>query len=416
MTHVGTFLGTGLCLFVFVQLLMQTAQSAQRVLTGRRQSTLRTQQIREQLQELRQRHERVRVFADDWKGFRKFEVARKVVETENCVSIYLRPHDGRPLPAFKPGQYLTFSAKIPGSDRPLVRCYSLSDAPRPDYYRITVKRVPAPADQPGLPPGRISSHFVQELRTGDILDVKSPSGTFCLDLESRRPVVLLAGGIGITPLLSMLRGVVEEGRDREVYLFYGIANSNHHTFREQLESLAAESSNVRIHTAYSRPLEQDKMGREYDSPGRIDLKLLRSVLPSNNFDFFVCGPPTFMQDVLGSLRAWGVPEQSIHAEAFGPAAATPRRETKSAGLTCQVHFDRSGKTVVWNTVGQTLLELAETQGVVIDSGCRTGNCGACSTAIKSGQIEYLSEPGTPPAPGTCLPCISCPKGELSLDA
>ena len=129
-----------------------------------------------------------------WSGFRKFRVAKKIMEKGDCCSFYLEPHDGRELPAFLPGQYLTFKLKVPGQPKEVTRCYSLSDSPNPQYYRVTIKRVPPPPKSPELPPGVSSNHFNSNVNEGDILDVKAPSGNFHIDVEAQSPVVLIGGG------------------------------------------------------------------------------------------------------------------------------------------------------------------------------------------------------------------------------
>src|SRR5690349_958836 len=121
-------------------------------------------------------------------GWRKFVVAKKAPECDDVCAFYLKPHDGKSLPPFKPGQYLTFQLDIPGRDKPLVRCYSLSDGPRTEYYRVTIKKEKAPADRPDLPPGAASSYFTDLVTEGTILNVKAPTGHFFLDLGRTTPI------------------------------------------------------------------------------------------------------------------------------------------------------------------------------------------------------------------------------------
>src|SRR5690606_2002639 len=116
------------------------------------------------------------------------------VEAADCCSLYLVPHDGRKLPSFRPGQFLTISVNVPGQPRPLVRCYSLSEAPHPDYYRCTIKKVPPPVGRSDLSSGRVSSHLIDFVQDGDLLDVRAPSGAFYLDLDQPDPTVLIGGG------------------------------------------------------------------------------------------------------------------------------------------------------------------------------------------------------------------------------
>ena len=148
----------------------------------------------------------------DWEGWRQFRVAAIVDEAKDVKSFYLSPVDGRPLSPFAPGQYLTFRLPIAsGGQSQLVRCYSLSDRPREDFYRCTIKRIAVPADRPEMPAGRGSSFFHESVQVGDVLDVRAPAGTFLIDPLASEPIVLVGSGIGITPLVSMLDAIVHAG-------------------------------------------------------------------------------------------------------------------------------------------------------------------------------------------------------------
>ena len=355
-----------------------------------------------------------------WSGVRKFVLEGKVLECESICSFYLKPHDGRPLPQFLPGQYLTFQFNVPGQSRPVTRCYSLSDSPtHPDYYRITVKRIPPPRDQPDAPPGLASSFVHHTLQAGDIIDVKAPSGHFYLDVEHHGPVVLIGGGIGITPVLSMLNYITETGSTRETHFFYGVRNSEEHVMKDWLQSKANEHENVHLHVCYSNPLPEDVEGEEYEHAERVSVDLFKRVLPSSNYDYYICGPAPMMDTVTADLKAWGVPGDKVHFEAFGPATVKRVSKAQDESATfvgVEVTFARSGKTLAWDGASPSLLEFAEVNGIPMDSGCRAGNCGTCVTAVRSGEVEYLSEPGAAVENGTCLTCISIPKTALSIDA
>ena len=355
-----------------------------------------------------------------WAGVRKFKLLGKVLECESICSFYFGPHDGKPLPPFLPGQYLTFQLNIPGQARTTTRCYSLSDSPdHPDYYRITVKRIPPPRDDPEKPPGLVSSFLHHELQPEAIVDVKAPSGHFHLDVEHHGPVVLIGGGIGITPVLSMLNHITQSGSTRETHLFYGVRNSREHIQRDYLKSVANEHENVHLHVCYSDPLPEDKEGDDYEYAERVSVDLFKRVLPSSNYDYYICGPAPMMDTVTADLKTWGVPDSKVHFEAFGPA--TVKRVGKAADESAtfvgvQVKFTRSGKTLAWDGASPSLLDFAEANGIPMDSGCRAGNCGTCVTAVREGEVEYLSEPGATVENGTCLTCISIPKTPLSIDA
>ena len=354
-----------------------------------------------------------------WNGFRKFEVVSKVKETHDITSFYLSPHDGKPLPSFFPGQFLTFQLNIEGNTHPVVRCYSLSDSPHhPDRYRVSIKKVPPPRNDPKAPPGLVSNHFHESINENDILDVKAPSGQFYLDIHAKGPVVLLAGGVGITPVLSMLNALVEIESQREIWFCLGVRNKKEHIMKEHLEKVAKENPNVNLQVFYSSPTETDFKEKDYHIEGRVKVSSLINLLPSNNYDFYICAPPPMVEDLRNDLAAWGVPKTSIHFEAFGPATVkkcTTNSESKDLPK-IDVSFTKSGKVFPWDPKLTSLLELAENNGIPLDSGCRAGNCGTCLTAIKSGEVSYVGEPGSLPEEGSCLACIAVPKGDLTLDA
>lgn len=355
-----------------------------------------------------------------WTGFRKFEIADKVTEAENICSFYLRPHDGKAIPPFEPGQYLTFQLRIPDQSKPVVRCYSLSDAPtKRDSYRVTIKRLPPPPDNPDAPPGLSSSYFHDTLQPGDILDVRAPNGHFYLDRTKDTPVVLIAGGVGLTPMLSMLNTLHDSGSNREVWFFYGVRHGGEHAMKQHLKEIQAASPNTHVVVCYSEPRAQDRKGEDYDHEGHVSVDLMRERLGAPNYEFYICGPPPMMRIITEGLEAWGVPESAINYEAFGPATVkkkAPAEDAPSAEEEQEVQFARSGKTVTWTSSTGSLLDLAEANGVAIDFGCRAGNCGTCLTALKEGEVDYLSEPGVPPEKGSCLSCIAVPKGKVVLDA
>jgi uncharacterized protein len=352
----------------------------------------------------------------DWSGWRKFRVAAIVDEAQDVKSFYFTPEDGQPLALFAPGQYLTFRLPIAGDSAPLVRCYSLSDRPREDYFRVTVKRVPAPAAQPGALPGRGSNYFHDHVHVGDVLDVRAPAGTFLIDPASTEPIVLLGAGIGVTPLLSMLEAIVRTGQKREVHVLFGFRNGGEHPFKDRLAAICADNPQIRLHLSYSSPTHTDVEYRDYNHRGRIELQRVREVLPSNNFRFYLCGPGALMESLVPALWDWGVPESHVHFEAFGPASVRSATHGQRQTQPCEVHFERSGRTATWDGSLASLLEFGEAAGVKLPSGCRAGSCGECMLAIRGGSIATVKQPGIPVPAGQCLTCISVPTGELVLDA
>ncbi len=358
-----------------------------------------------------------------WSGLRKFRINHKVPEGGGICSFYLVPHDGKEIPQFDPGQYLTFNLRLPDREKPLVRCYSLSDGiSQREHYRVSIKRADPPRKAPDAPPGLSSSFFHNGLEEGDIVDVKAPSGNFYLDMSKHTPVVLIGGGIGLTPMLSMLNTLCESGSKRETWLFYGVRHGEEHIMREHLAQLEAEHENVHLQVCYSNPRDgADIDGSDYHHAERVSIELFKRVLPSNNYEYYICGPGPMMESMTSGLREWGVPDSDVHFEAFGPASVkkTPGVEKKAAPVgadAIEVIFSKSGKTLKWDGSAESILELAENNGIDMDSGCRAGSCGTCITALKEGEVDYIEEPGALPEESSCLACIAVPKNNLTLDA
>lgn len=357
-----------------------------------------------------------------WDGWREFRVARREYEdrAQTLCSFHLEPVDGAPLPPFVPGQFLTFAVPI-STDRTLTRCYSLSDGPHAGRYRISVKRVLAPVGKPEVPAGACSNQLHDRLQIGDVIKAKAPAGRFVVAPEPNVPIVLIAGGIGITPLLCMLRGGLAAESNRAVHLYYGVRRGAEHGFRKELEELARLHPNFRMNVVYSQPDPDDASGRDYQHTGHIDVDLLRRTLPAGRHRFYVCGPPTMMASLMPALGQWGVLPDDIHHEAFGPASArsaqaSSRAEVARPSLSFEVMFRKSARTLVWDGKDASLLDFAERHDVAIESGCRSGSCGTCEVKLIAGTVRYVEKPDHEITPGHCLLCVGFPDSPLELEA
>jgi ferredoxin-NADP reductase len=356
-----------------------------------------------------------------WPGWREFRVVRREFEDpgQSQCSFYLVPLDEAALPPFLPGQFLTFAiATQEGQASPLVRCYSLSEPPDPEHYRITVKRALAPASQQELPAGKVSNHFHDTVQPGDVLRVKAPAGRFVLDPDPDKPVVLIAGGIGITPLLCMLRWCLAEQPGRSVHLYYGVRSAQEQAFSKLLTGLAQTHPAFRLHVVCSNPSAKDS---DCQHAGYIDVALLRQTLPAGRHQFYVCGPTPMMENLVPALAEWGVPLSDIHFEAFGPASirlgdTDASEDAAATSASFEVLFRRSGRTLSWDGRDASLLDFAERYGVLVESGCRSGSCGSCETALIEGAVGYAHTPDHPIAAGRCLLCVGTPQSRLVLDA
>jgi ferredoxin-NADP reductase len=363
-----------------------------------------------------------------WSGFRPFKVARRVIEDTagQICSFYLEPEDRQALPSYKPGQFLTFRLDVPKADgsgtEQITRCYSLSDAPQSDHYRVSIKRVPPPP-RSNHPPGRSSNFFHDHVEAGTTLQVRAPSGHFYLEPGSS-PIVLIAGGIGITPMLSMLNWCQSHQPEREVWFFYGVRNGKEAAFSGHLSAIVAAKPNVHLRLCFSDPLPEDQLGKYFHHHGRVDVNLFRMELPLKPYHYYICGPTPMMETLVSALEDWGVPDSHIHFEAFGPASIKRRKPRTTATETptaapegyITVTFAKSGKQAQWSPQSGSLLEFAESQGIAIESGCRAGGCGTCQTTIRSGEVSYRQSPDYDPEPGTCLMCVCTPKTPVTLEA
>jgi nitric oxide dioxygenase len=242
-----------------------------------------------------------------WRGVREFRVARREDESEVITSFYLEPTDGGPLLAFSPGQYLTLVLNIDGE--PLRRNYSLSDAPGKPWYRISVKREEG---------GRASNWLHEAAAVGTLVQAQAPCGDFVLQPEGERarPLVLVTGGVGITPAMSMLESVAHTGR--AVHFIHAARHGGAHAFRSRVDALAAQHANVKPLYVYDAPRDADRP----HATGFVTRELLAQQLPADrDVDLYLLGPKPFMKAVYANGLALGVPKQQLRYEFFGPLEA-----------------------------------------------------------------------------------------------
>ncbi|WP_027133082.1 NO-inducible flavohemoprotein [Geminicoccus roseus] len=244
-----------------------------------------------------------------WRGWRDFTVAERRVESAIITSFVLKPADGGAVIRHRPGQYLTFWLEIP-SQPPLKRNYSISSAPDGAAYRISVKREPL---------GVASNWLHDHAGPGTLLKVSPPAGEFFLPEHPDRPVVLLSGGVGLTPMASMLAAAAGGHPDVPVHYVHGTLDGSTHAMGAQVRELAASRPGITVTTFYEQPRPEDVAGRDYDRAGRIDVAWLRANTPLDQAHYFLCGPRPFLRDFVTGLTQAGVPGTRIHYEFFGPA-------------------------------------------------------------------------------------------------
>jgi ferredoxin-NADP reductase/MOSC domain-containing protein YiiM len=353
--------------------------------------------------------------APAWPGFRQMGVANITKESDSVTSFVLSPIDGQSLPVCQAGQFVVLRLRLEADKPPVLRSYSLSDLPAADHFRISVK-----SELNGIG----SSFLCNRTQPGDLLDVSAPRGSFTLRL-GQSPVVLLSAGVGATPVMAMLHSLAAEKSQREIWWIFGARNRADHPFAEESRSLLKQLSRGREYIVYSRPAATDHVGADFDAPGHIDIALLGRIGVPQGCDFYLCGPPSFLQSMSDGLRNWGVLAENVHTEIFGSLEAitpgmaqvvhTPHLPQGPPGSGPQVSFARSGITAAWDPKFGSLLELAEACDVPVRWSCRTGVCHTCMTGLIGGSITYNPEPLERPAPGNVLVCCSQPTEGVTLD-
>ena len=346
-----------------------------------------------------------------WPGFRMLHVLAKTAETEDVTSFVLADPDGHPLPPAKPGQHLVVRVAAAGS--PLLRNYSLCGGGSPGTYRIAVKREAT---------GAVSHVLLESVGTGDGLEASAPRGSFVL-ANALGPVVLISAGIGVTPLLAMLRALADPTRvpaRRPVWWIHAARDGGHHVFAAEARTLAASASATTC-IAYSRPGPADQQGVDFDEAGHIDQALLRGLKLPADATCHLCGPEAFMDAVTAGLAELGVEPARVLREAFGgpdsrqarSGAAHPPAVPEGEGP--KVILLRSGLSTRWSDRFGNLLELAEACEVPVRWVCRTGVCHQCESGLIEGEVRYAPAPIDPPPGGTVLICCARPSGDVVLD-
>ncbi len=363
---------------------------------------------------------------NDGNVYREYKVVRVERESKNISSFYLQPKQGSEIHCHKAGQFLPIEIRPPGSAQQVQRTYTISNAPNGSYYRLSIKRE-APA-KPNLPAGISSNYFHDHVKPGTTIRAMSPRGKFTLQESSTRPIVLISGGVGITPMVSMLEQLADNtascGCSRHVWFIHGTRNSRVHAFADTMKNLAQNWPYLNSHVRYSNPLDSDVEGRDYDSIGHIDIALIQSLLPLDDYDFYLCGPNSFMESLHGGLKSLNITDERIHYEFFGRGTNLHKENAGGVeSLTGQfnnstpvpIRFARSGIETKWDPSKGSLLDLAEMEGVQPAYSCRSGICQTCKTKIVDGEVDYLETPMVKPEPDTALICCCYPRAKTDAN-
>ncbi len=246
-----------------------------------------------------------------WNGFKKLEVFNRETESEVISSFYLKTTDGSPLPPFKPGQYLT--VRVPdGEGSTTMRNYSLSGSNESDFYRISVKR--EDARDSATPKGYVSNYLHHNVKVGDLLEIGPPCGDFFLQEHSKdQPLLFISGGVGLTPLLSMLHS----SKEHNATFIHCAINGKLHALRHEVESIVEGRDNLTTHFKYSDPSPEDILEHHYHSKGYISAEFLADYVTPETAVYF-CGPKIMMISIYQALKSMNHPKELTHFEFFGP--------------------------------------------------------------------------------------------------
>lgn len=353
-----------------------------------------------------------------WSGWRTVRVDNCRDESPDCRSFRLVPVDGNSLPNFHAGQSILVSVRHPETGHRVSRCYSLSGGPGETYYRITVKRVPG---------GTLSNLLHDHVRVNDELEIQAPRGSFHVSTElQHEPLVLIAAGIGITPMLSMFLGNLEKSPTRRVDLFYQLRAPDNAPFLSLLRlsiDKIASALPTRLHVFFSKPTGFGILAN--DTKGRLSAETILDRCGGTKGEYLICGPSEFMSAIAEGLVAGGVPENRVHYESFGGkskgvgAVAVPADDQTTGGsttasLSLNVHFETSNRDATWTGKEASVLELGEAVGLELNSACRSGDCGTCVLKLCKGTIDYERPPACDFDSDEIVACVARPTSDLRI--
>ena len=351
--------------------------------------------------------------------WRILEVADVVQESIDCRSYYLVDPYGQPLPDFRPGQYVMVRPAVAGAYQ-TTRCYSLSSSPDARFWRITVKRQDTNAAPTRHNTGGLSGWLHRTIGKGDCLFIGGPSGQFYLPAESTRDLVLIAAGVGITPMASILRWSLEVTPERRVTLLYQVKDREHWPLGRNIHAWQNDFESLQTYTFFSQSDADEIESLPSELPGqflagKLDGFSAAKLADNPQAEFYMCGPDTWMEQTREQLVASGIPPAHIHWESFGSHPARPVSEQSDAKIHT-IRFALSNAETQWRDPDQSIWELAKANQIELPSGCLSGVCGICRVKLSSGQVQYDRQIGVELASGECLTCVARPTTDVVLEA
>ncbi|MDV1450533.1 molybdopterin dinucleotide binding domain-containing protein [Raoultella planticola] len=350
-----------------------------------------------------------------WEGRKTFKVIELKKEADNVTTVTFQSNSEGYLPDYEPGQHITVSCcPMSDSEEIVTRAYSLTG---PAFvhdrktYSISVRHQKATDEKGEYVEGIMSSYINTHLQIGKDVELTPPGGNFIVPLNAVQPVVIFAGGIGITPFISYLESINPQAEGPEIWLFYANQNSRLHAFKKRIAELNASIDRLKVINIYNQPLDCDIPGLDYDRAGYVGAGDVEAYLIENNARYYMCGPQPMMDAISRGLQERGVPAFAIFYEIF----RSPTKINNDPSLRHKVIFAKSGREEIWTTDKGTLLNFGEKLGIKMPSGCRVGQCESCSTKVIAGNVQHLN--GVEPSDeGACLTCQCIPAGDITIDA
>ncbi|HHX7589872.1 molybdopterin-dependent oxidoreductase [Klebsiella pneumoniae] len=350
-----------------------------------------------------------------WEGRKTFKVIELKKEADNVTTVTFQSNSEGYLPDYEPGQHITVSCcPMSDSEEIVTRAYSLTG---PAFvhdrktYSISVRHQKATDEKGEYVEGIMTSYINTHLQIGKDVELTPPGGNFIVPLNAVQPVVIFAGGIGITPFISYLESINPQAEGPEIWLFYANQNSRLHAFKKRIAELNASIDRLKVINIYNQPLDCDIPGLDYDRAGYVGAGDVEAYLIENNARYYMCGPQPMMDAISRGLQERGVPAFAIFYEIF----RSPTKINNDPSLRHKVIFAKSGREEIWTTDKGTLLNFGEKLGIKMPSGCRVGQCESCSTKVIAGNVQHLN--GVEPSDeGACLTCQCIPAGDITIDA
>lgn len=337
--------------------------------------------------------------------FQEYIINRIENESSTIKSFYLSPKNGNRLPVFAAGQFVNIKVKLPKSDKELIRSYTLSDSPKKAYVRLTIKRELE---------GKVSRYLHDSTNVGDVILVSNPMGNFSVSNQKNNPLVLISGGVGITPMLSIAEYCAKFQPYREIHFLHSSKNEDTQPMFKRLTQLREASTNFHLSIFHSTPLVYEKINLHYDYQGYIT----KNNIPFDELaDYFICGPNSFMENMFSHLKDLKIENDKIHYEFFGVEKKifSVKNDTAYKVDNFTINLINSNKLILWDNRMNNLLELLESEGFSPNNSCRMGTCLTCETKLKEGVFEYDPEPFVETSEEAVLLCCAKPTSNITLE-